>query len=197
MSVEAVTPQTERLDVGDTWDFRVSVHPRVTPVARVIKPAIGDAEPEEVTVAVTGDDDTGIYTGLYVLEAPGRYLATMSVEGIGGGSESFTVDADPPEAARPNRNAIKTYLGQTGLSYDDDQIDSALTAELAAQDAVCRIRDYTADLAEALKRRVARNLAMHNVPLGIQADETGGTRVGSIDPEIRRLEAPYKKRVVG
>lgn len=53
------------------------------------------------------------------------------------------------------------------------------------------------DLAEALKRRVARNLAMRSLPLGVQSDELGATRVGSVDPEVRRLEGPYRRLAVG
>ena len=53
------------------------------------------------------------------------------------------------------------------------------------------------DLAEALFRRVHRNLAMRNLPLAIQSDGDGGIRIGGNDPEIRRLEAPYRRAVLG
>lgn len=70
-------------------------------------------------------------------------------------------------------------------------------AEVADQSRRCRVEPYNAPLASALVRRVSRSLAMRNLPLGVLMDETGATRVGSVDPEVRRLEAPYRKVVVG
>lgn len=59
---------------------------------------------------------------------------------------------------------------------------------------------YPADLLEALLRRVQRLLEMRSKPLGYQdtATEFGvsATRVGP-DPEIRRLEEPWRKLVIG
>lgn len=86
--------------------------------------------------------------------------------------------------------------GYTGVPYDW-RAYAAIQAEKAAQAKVCKIDPYTNDLQEALLRRVVRNLAMRNVPLGVQMDETGGTIIGSRDPEIRRLEGPYRKLPVG
>jgi hypothetical protein len=60
---------------------------------------------------------------------------------------------------------------------------------------------YPEDLTEALYRRVAHNLSMRALPLGIQANisemAVSTTRVGGLDAEVARLEAPYRKRVVG
>lgn len=54
-------------------------------------------------------------------------------------------------------------------------------------------------LDEALKRRVARNLSMRSLPLSLQGQGTefGPVRVGGTDPEVRRLEARYRRTVVG
>jgi hypothetical protein len=60
---------------------------------------------------------------------------------------------------------------------------------------------YNPALLEALCRRVAHNLAVRALPLGLQATIGDGaalaTRVGGTDAEVRRLEAPYRKLVVG
>lgn len=103
----------------------------------------------------------------------------------------------------PDLSAAKAYLGASAVAYTDTQISEALAAESAAQLAACRVPvdvdlnlDYSADLVNALLRRVARNLAMRGVPLGVQPDEAGGIRLSSIDPEVRRLEAPYRRLVV-
>lgn len=110
----------------------------------------------------------------------------------------------------PDLNAVKAYLGPDSGESDGD-ISAALAAETVAQAVVCRFPAdpespasplaYPADLAEALKRRVARNLAMKRLPLAVQQSisELGSSaiRLGSTDPEIRRLEAPHRKLVVG
>lgn len=110
--------------------------------------------------------------------------------------------------AVPSIDDVQAYLGDT--SWTDDDVQAAFDAELAAQRAVVRpayflaadaadAREYPADLAEALKRRVARNLAMRAVPLSVaQGDaETAPAYVPKRDPEIARLEAPYRRLVVG
>lgn len=110
--------------------------------------------------------------------------------------------------AIPDIDDVQSYLGDT--SWTDTEVQAALDAELAAQQAVVRpgyflaadedgVRDYPADLAEALKRRVARNLAMRGVPLSVnQGDaDTAPAFVPRTDPEIRRLEAPYRRLAVG
>ncbi len=93
---------------------------------------------------------------------------------------------------------VKTYLGAAvAAEYDDAVLTSALAAEKAAQARVCRIvGDASDDLREALKRRTVRNLAMRRLPLGVTGDEIA-TRISSTDPEVRRLEAPYRKLVKG
>jgi hypothetical protein len=104
---------------------------------------------------------------------------------------------------KPDATAVLAYLG-TGTEYTEDEVASALAAEEAAQAAVCRIPTddtaWSADLAEALCRRVVANLARRNLPLGLNvaigeaAVQT--TRVG-MDQEVRRLEGPYRRMVVG
>lgn len=103
----------------------------------------------------------------------------------------------------PNLAACKTYLGSEH-SWTDPQITEALVAEKAAQANACKVpldsEAWPWDLAEALKRRVLRNLTMRSLPLGLQTSMSemavATTRVGS-DPEVRRLEAPYRRLVVG
>lgn len=106
-------------------------------------------------------------------------------------------------AIAPDLAAVKTYLGDAS-SWTDAQITEALKAETAAQARVVRLplafERYPADLAEALMRRVQRNLTLRGLPLGL-ASVTGETtvvttRIGT-DPEVRRLEAPWRRNHVG
>lgn len=108
----------------------------------------------------------------------------------------------------PAIDVVKTYLGAI-IANTDDEIQGALDSERVAQAKVCRIpvdadpaspQPYPADLAEALCRRVAHNLALRSLPLGIQANIADGAvstnRVGGTDAEVSRLERPYRKLVV-
>lgn len=103
----------------------------------------------------------------------------------------------------PTLAEIKTYLG-TAHSWDDGAIQEAYEAELEAQADVCRLPAdgaYPKVLRDALGRRVAHNLAVRDLPLGVQAtvsDMAVATRsVGGLDPEVRRLEGPRRKVVFG
>lgn len=90
---------------------------------------------------------------------------------------------------------VEEVAAERGKSTE--AIQSAYDAEVADQSHRCRVDPYNAALAGALIRRVSRSLAMRNLPLGLLQDESGSTRVGSTDPEVRRLEGPYRKVVVG
>lgn len=103
----------------------------------------------------------------------------------------------------PDVADVMTFLGDT--EFDEPEIELALAAEKAAQATRCRVpaddADWPADLAEALCRRVMRNLKTKALPLGVEPftidDVTvATTRVGS-DFETKRLEAPYRRLVVG
>lgn len=110
----------------------------------------------------------------------------------------------------PDLTAVKAYLGASN-AWTDPQISAALSAETAAQARACRFPadppapadplPYPADLAEALFRRVAHNLALRGLPLGVQASITDAAvatnRVGGRDAEVARLEAPWRRLKVG
>lgn len=96
------------------------------------------------------------------------------------------------------------YLGES-TEYDAEEISSAFEAEKAAQAAVCRVpdddADWPADLIQALMRRITHNLAVRGNALGVQNIDTAfgvsALRVGGTDAEVRRLEAPHRRLVVG
>ncbi|WP_250009131.1 hypothetical protein [Actinoplanes sp. M2I2] len=96
---------------------------------------------------------------------------------------------------------LKTYLQiAPNDTSEDDELTQILVAETAAQDRVCRVADpMPADLAEALKRRVARNRALRQLAVMTPRGdgEAGPVVLPGRDPEVRRLEAPHRKLVMG
>lgn len=98
----------------------------------------------------------------------------------------------------PTVDDIRDYDPSRLASWEDEAVQSALDAETAAQASRCRVTPlYPADLAEALKRRVLRNLAMRQHPLAMQFGEGGAAYLSGNDPEVKRLEGPYRRSVIG
>lgn len=91
----------------------------------------------------------------------------------------------------PSLADVSTALG--GRDIPQEVYD----AEVADQASRCRVDPYNAALGAALIRRVSRAIAMRNLPLAVLQDDAGATRLGSADPEVRRLEAPYRRLVIG
>jgi hypothetical protein len=109
-----------------------------------------------------------------------------------------------PAAVPPNLEAVTSGLGDD-VTATPEQIAEAYAEEVEAQAAACRIPDadptpaYPVALAGALRRRVAVNLALRSLPLaaaGTLPDPANVTGVAA-DPEVRRLEGPHRKMIVG
>lgn len=101
----------------------------------------------------------------------------------------------------PTEQEVTAYLGQT--SATEEEIADAYAAEKSDQANRCRVpaddAAWPASLAQALKRRVARNLALRGLPIAVlQGDaESGSLVLPGSDPEVRRFEAPYRKLALG
>jgi hypothetical protein len=122
-------------------------------------------------------------------------------------------------ATVPDLDECKAYLDDAGVSYSTpavgmpDPVDTALNAEVLNQlarvtlptvlegDPAVEVPTYTADLLEAVYARVARRLVLRGLPLGVSPTATDSaiavTRVGGLDAEVGRLEAPYRRVVLG
>lgn len=111
----------------------------------------------------------------------------------------------------PDLAAVKAYLRITDNSRDAEIAD-ALTAEIAAQKDVVRAAAFGTDpvppadpvpypdtLAQALKRRVARNLALRGIPLAVLqgSADAGPLALPGSDPEVRRLEGRHRRLPAG
>lgn len=200
MAAVSLGATSVRLDAGDVWLMTVLVTSDTGgyPIAAVVTVALTD--PAGVVTAPAAEALTrGVYQAAPTVAAAGRWVAKVDVTGHGVVTLAALVEAVVPAAGMVTVAQVLDYLGET--SATTDEVTGALAAEQAAQYAACRVPAvYPADLAEALKRRVARNLAARSVPVAQFTSFDGGatsTRVPMTDPEVARLERPWRRLVVG
>lgn len=184
--------------VGQPWLLRVEATDVNRQPISTVAPVITLTSPAGVPSTLAGTWDGTGWFAAPTLTAPGRWLLSATVTGDAAGSDTvaaFAVDVTA-SATYPQVQDVLTYLGLDETSYSLDAIDAALQAESAAQRQWCSPQAvYPPDLREALMRRVARNLAARAVPLSTFSSFDGmatSTRVPSTDPEVERLEAPYR-----
>lgn len=152
---------------------------------------------------VATNDEAGDYRNDYFPQTPGRYVATFTGYGENADAIEDTFDVAGAASGLLTLAQVRSYLSESGEQWSDEELTGALAAEQFAQARACRIDPYSPDLLESLKRRVARNLAMRVIPIGIasgasfQTTGVGTKGFGNRDPEIRRLEGPYRKVPIG
>jgi hypothetical protein len=202
VTVQALSHTNVNRIVGDVWDLLVDVRDAdgvlvdAAPTVTVTLPDGSTSSPTSETVS------TGIYRAQYIPASSGRHVATVTSAGYGLVAFTAQVAAITANASMPTVANYRTYDEDNGASWTDAQIQGALDTESAAQAAVCRVGAiYSADLREALLRRVMCNLSRRGLPLAVlQGDaEAGSSSVmpPGRDPEVRRLEGPYRRLAVG
>ncbi len=198
MGVEAISDTSVLLPVGGQWLIDVCVTD-LDGVAVDDPPSVVVTLPDGTAANPTVETvTTGRYRAVYVPAVAGRFVARAAtaddVADFAAHALAVTAGTGMPAAAD-----VVAYLGAT--SYTLDEIQDALDAEAAAQRHRCRVGAvYPPDLRQALLRRVHRNLALRQLPLAVlQGDAEAGsnTVLPGRDPEVRRLEAPHRKLVVG
>lgn len=210
MAVQALSSTSVDRKLGDEWILNMLVldaddvaTDAVTPVVTVTLPAGGTTAPTPERLA------TGVWRVVYEVGTAGRYIARAVASGYGVATFAAFVSATVAGTAMPGLIDLRGdpdadpptvgYLRKT--SCTDEEIQDALDAEASAQRKVCRVpAEYAPDLRQALLRRVARNLALRELPLAVlHGDAEGGddTILPGRDPEVRRLEAPFRKLVMG
>lgn len=206
MSISIITSPVV-VDIGDTWRLWLMVMDNDGVLAAPDGITVTVTEPDgtEVAATVTAQTTTGLYLVTYEVVDDGEHLAVLAVTDATFGNDveglAFTaVDPEshvPPDAA--DTEDVLAYLGAS-TSATVAEVADAMEAEIWAQRRVCRVPvPYPPDLHQALKRRVARNLAARMVPVAsFTAFEGGSTsaRVPQTDAEIRRFEAPFRKMPV-
>jgi hypothetical protein len=191
-----------RADVGDTWVawFFVLDDDDVPATATTTGTAV---LPSGSTVALTvSTPSLGLYRAEFDTTVTGRHTITVTFASTDFGDElvTFALSVSALATDLPGLDEVVAYLGED-LSASLTEVADALAAEIAAQAARCAIpAAYPDDLAQALKRRVSRNLAARAVPVATFTSFEGGatsTRVPQLDAEITRFEAPWRRRPVG
>jgi hypothetical protein len=198
--IEAITPTSGLLSIGEQWQLRVRA---TEPPTVVVTLPDGSTTAPAVTV---DDDHLRIhlshhrYEAAYTVTTAGRHLAHVATTTDAVDFAAYV--AGPTTAGgMPIADDLATYLGgDDASSWTDDQMTDALAIEAAAQRSVCRVGAvYPDDLRGALLRRAQRNLAMRSLPLAIpQGDaDSGPTILPGQDPEVRRLERPHRRLPIG
>lgn len=152
-------------------------------------------------LATVTSEDTGYYLATYTPLVAGRFTA-RAVTPLG-----YTIDllavVSAAVVALPTSGDLDEYLGgSTEHAWETAELADALAAETAAQMRSCRVpASYPADLREALLRRAARNLAMRR-QLTAEPRAEGDVDLPAVlpvaaDPEIRRLEKPFRRLPIG
>lgn len=196
MGVRALSSTGVDLPVDGVWALVVAVTDSdgcpaaVTPTVAVTLPDDSTAAPTAEAVA------TGVYRAELAVAQAGRYVARVTTPANGAADFTAFVTATVAASGMPSVTDVSGYLDEN--SWTDEQIQDALDAESAAQRRVCGVpAAYPDDLRQALLRRVSRNLAMRGQPYATIPDTETPTVVPSRDPEVRRLEAPFRKLVMG
>lgn len=197
MGVE-VTPVGVTLPVGGRWVVDVLVTDDdghlvdQAPVATVADPAGGTGS------AAVDRVDVGTYRAAYTPTLTGRHVLAVLTADHGAEVAAVYVVGATTAAGMPNADDVAVYLKGDAASWSTEELADVLEVEAGAQRDRCRVpAAYPPALRGALLRRCHRNLAMRRIPLAMPSGDADGEPSGGVlpgkDPEVRRLEAPWRR----
>jgi len=198
--IRLVTPASARATIGEEWTLAWWMLDTDGNPTNAEVPSVTVTKPDGSTVVLDAfyrSDST--WRAGYTTVAAGRHLVHIASAEDAADAALF-VDMVTTESGMPTVDDAIVYLGTRGGGWSVAQITGAYRAERAAQRDKCGERAaYPDSLREALFRRVARNLAMRALPLAVNTGDAdgGGLVLPGNDPEVRRLEAPYRRLGVG
>lgn len=199
MAVRARSSASVDLALGAVWLIDVCVTDADgyaaddTPVITITLPDGSTATP------AVEDLGWGRYRAEYIPATAGRYVARAATLTHGAADFAAYITGVTAAGAMPVLADVLNYLGWT-VDSDTNEAATALATELSAQRDVSRVPAvYPDSLRGALYRRVARNLALKGIPLAVLRgdSESGDTVLPGSDPEVRRLERPHRKLILG
>jgi hypothetical protein len=104
-------------------------------------------------------------------------------------------------ATPPTLTQVRDYIGVPATALSDEVLQIMLDACLGDQAARCAwvVDAYPAELTQALYRRVQREVASKNLPLGMVGidAEYGPQKIPVFDALIEDHERPFRIQVVG
>jgi len=180
--------------VVETYDAYGYLSATVTPTAVVTLPDGTTAVP-----VFTAQRYLGGWLATYTPLVTGRFLAHMVTPEDAVNAAAY-VAGPTTSGGMPTVDDAARYLKSSAASWSEPELQDELDAEFEHQQARCGVRAvYPGPLRKALLRRVQRALAMRALPLAVmQGDADGGSQLlPGNDPEVRRLEGPYRKLVTG
>jgi len=101
----------------------------------------------------------------------------------------------------PTVAQARAYLKVSATAISDEEFTRIYNAEVDAQAQVCAIPTtaYPDALGQALLRRIQRQVAAKNLPLGLvglEASEFAPSRIPAYDAIVEAGERPYRAQVV-
>lgn len=196
-----LTPTSALVGVGEAWVLTVETLDATSDVlSSVVVPTAAVTNPAGVVTApAMVEMTTGVWSLTTTVGVAGRWVATVATPEDVASAAAYAAGVTTA-AGMPTVDDVAHYLRDASSGWSVTELTRALSAERAAQRAKCGERAaYPDDLREALMRRVARNLAMRGLPLAVNMGDadTASTILPGNDPEVRRLEAPWRKLSVG
>lgn len=189
------------LPLGGQWTLAVETRDAGGYLSGAVTPTLAVTLPDGTSAApaFAADVYAGTWLATYTPAVAGRFLAHASTPEDAVDAAAY-VAAPSTSAQMPTVDDVARYLKGSAASWTTTDLQEELDGEASAQRAKCGVRAaYPPDLRKALLRRVQRALAMRALPLAtLQGDADGGALIlPGEDPEVRRLEKPYRKLVTG
>ncbi len=189
------------LPLGGQWTLGVETRDASGYLSGEVTPTLAVTLPDGTSAAPVFEAAmwVGGWLATYTPSVTGRFLAHAFTPEDAVDAAAYV--AGPTSSTDlPTVDDVARYLKGGASSWTSVQLQEELDGEAYAQQAKCGVRaEYPPDLRKALLRRVQRALAFRALPLAtLRGDADGGSLVlPGNDPEIRRLEAPYRKLVTG
>lgn len=203
--LKALSETSAQLLVGDRWvmDFLVLDDDGYLASDPTVAIQFSQPDGDQPDPAPTAQLlSTGVYRVAMTVSEFGRYVVVVSADGYGAtGFTAFTQSVS--EAGNlPTPDDVRAYsAGSLDADWLDGDIQTVLDSEASQQRQRLSIGAiYPPDLFEALCRRVVialdrrQKLNAGDFSTGVLGGETQAFI--PVDPEIKRLEAPYRKVVM-
>jgi hypothetical protein len=196
-----LTPTGALVGVGEAWVLTVETLDATSDVlSSVVAPTATVTDPAGVvTTPAMVEVTTGMWSLTTTVGVAGRWVAVVATPEDAAPAAAYAAGVTTA-GGMPTVDDVAHYLRDAASGWSMAELTRAFNAERTAQRGKCGERAvYPDDLREALMRRVARNLAMRGLPLAVNVGDadTASTILPGNDPEVRRLEAPWRKLSIG